>query len=506
MRSTRMDYGKTHLLLFSLLQMAPMAKKDLATAEPLFSNKLYLTLGSLGSPYHKRLFNYLRSPYFNKSKMLLRLCEHLMQQIRKNRDGFDRHAVWQALIPERPYDDVLFRKYCSDLLKLVEDFMAQEAIMEDPVRRSIDLLDFVVRWKIEPLYAGALRNARGTLEQGTYRSLDYFKNRYGLERLYYQMMDFDVKLNARANLEDISENLDLFYWIEKLKLFSSALSQKRTGNFEYSLHFRDEILGYLQRSSADAAPELAIYYYSFLTLLEEENDAYYFKLRHLLDVHGGAMPKREAIELYDSALHYCTGKLNRENQVFLQEYFDLFEDGLRKGVFIVNGEMATWRFNNTVAVALRLGKLDWAEQFIEDFKGFLQAETRENTYTFNLARVYRYQRKFDKVLALLRNLEYEDIGYNLISKTMLINAYYELDEQDALDSFIESFRVFLNRNKNIPQQRKKSYLNLLKYVRRLIRLAPNDKAAVAQLKEEVIREKARHVNHEWLLEKITELE
>jgi hypothetical protein len=109
------------------------------------------------------------------------------------------------------------------------------------------------------------------------------------------------------------------------------------------------------------------------------------------------------------------------------------------------------------------------------------------------------------VLALLRNIEYEDIGYNLISKAMLTITYYELEEYDTLDSLLESFRVFLNRHKNIPTQTRKIYLNLIKYTRRLMRLAPIDKPAIALLREEIISEKANTVNHEWLLEKLTEL-
>lgn len=470
------------------------------------ANKLYQTLCCLQAPDFKRLLKYLKSPYFNQSKTLTRLCEILLVAVENGDQGFDRKQAWDHIFPGENYDDTNFRKYCSDLLKLVEDFMAQESLMNDPVRRNINMLEFVVRKKIEPLYNGVLRQARARMAQYQYHSLEYFENAYKIERLYYSMMDFDVKLNVRANIEEIAYNLDHFYWIEKLKLYSSVLSQKRTGNFQYDLKFIKEMLSYLNSISIEEVPELAIYYYSFLTLYEEEKDEHYFSLRKLLDKYGTRMPKSEAAELYDSALHYCTGKLNKENQVFLREYFDLFEDGLEKGIFIINEELATWRFNNAIAVALRLGKLDWAEQFIEKYKKYLPAETQQNTYTFNLARVYRYQRKFEKVLGLLRNLEYEDIGYNLISKTMLINAYYELDEHDALESFMESFRAFLNRNKNIPQQRRKSYLNLLKYVRRLTRIAPGDKLSVKKLREEIIREKANHVNHEWLLEKIAELE
>lgn len=319
------------------------------------------------------------------------------------------------------------------------------------------------------------------------------------------MMEFDVKVNTRANLEEISLQLDLFYWIEKLKLFTAMLSQQRTGNYAYDLKLMGEILGFLRDYPVEDVPELAIYYYSFLTLYEEENVTHYYNLRRLLDMYATVMPQKEAIELFDSALHYCTGKINKGDRAFLQEYFDVFEEAIQKGIFLQNGELATWRFNNIAASALGLGKLEWAENFVEKFKNHLPADSRQNTYSFNLARVYRFQKKYDEVLELLQNVEYEDIGVNLISKMMLLITHYERRDLEVLDSFIESFRVFLNRHKNIPQQRRLSYLNLLKYTRRLMRLSPGDKTAVKKLRDEIQREKATIVSHEWLLEKVGEM-
>ncbi|TNE49440.1 MAG: hypothetical protein EP344_18185 [Bacteroidetes bacterium] len=482
-----------------------MDRNDEGKGRSLYSNKLFQTLRCLDTVVHKRLIRYLQSPYFNHSKTLPRLCSLLINRIDKGADGFDRQQVWKKMFGNVPYDDVNFRKYCSDLLKQVERFLALETTLNDPVRHNMDLLQYVVRNKVEPLYNTALRQVRTALDQMPYRSLDYFRFGYEVERQYYTLMDFDVKLNARANIEEISTNLDLFYWIEKIKLYSSVLSQKRTGNFTYDLNFNDELLEFLKGFPIEEVPELAIYYYSFLTLLDEENSAHYYNLKRMLDQFGAVMPQKDAIELYDSALHYCTGKVNKGDRVFLQEYFDLFEDGIRKSVFVVNDELATWRFNNAVGAALQLGKLDWAEQFIEQYKNNLPIETRQNTYTFNLARVYRYQNKFDKVLSLLRDVEYEDIGYNLIAKAILTITYYELEEYDALDPFMESFRVFLNRQKNIPLQRRKGYLNLIKSVRRLTRLVPGDKAALEKLRSDILREKGNTVNQEWLLEKIAEL-
>lgn len=480
-------------------------KKKSSTVEQ-HSNKVYQTLRFLNATEHKRLLKYLRSPYFIQSKILGRLCEIMLGHIEKGSEAFDRKAVWRKLFPGEAYDDVNFRKCCSDLLKYVEGFMAQELVAENESRQAIDTLEFIVRRNIEPLYTSTLRQARVEMDKIPYRSIDYYRDAYVIEKQYYAMMDFDVKVNVRANLEEISYNLDIFYWIEKLKLYSSVLSQKRTGNYTYELNFVDEILSYLQKFPIEDVPELAIYFYSFLTLHDEENVEHYYNLRRILDRYGAIMPKKEAVELYDSALHYCTGKLNKGNRPFLQEYFDLFEDAMNKKIFLQKDELAQWRYNNIVGVALRLGKLDWAEEFVKKYKNHLNINTRENTYTFNLARVYRYQKKYEKVLSLLQSVEYEDIIYSLISKAILVITYYELDEIGALDSFLDSFRAFLNRNKKkISLQYRNLHLNLIKYTRRLTRLVPGDKAAIEKLREEITREKATIVNHEWLLEKLDEL-
>jgi hypothetical protein len=83
--------------------------------------------------------------------------------------------------------------------------------------------------------------------------------------------------------------------------------------------------------------------------------------------------------------------------------------------------------------------------------------------------------------------------------------HYERKDFDVLESFLDSFRVFLTRHKHIPQQRRAGYLNLLKYTRKLIRLLPGDKKAIKKTREDVLKNKGSIVNHEWLLEKLNEL-
>ena len=121
-----------------------------------------------------------------------------------------------------------------------------------------------------------------------------------------------------------------------------------------------------------------------------------------------------------------------------------------------------------------------------------------------MAQLYFYQKKYDQVMQLLQEVEYEDPSYNLNSKAMLIATYYELDEVEPLMSLLSSFAVYLRRGKRIPQQRKSHYQNLVRFVRMLVRTPVGDKEALAKLRKKVT-EVDGMVNKSWLLDKIDEL-
>lgn len=468
-----------------------------------FTNKVYQALQHIDALDRKRLLRFLESPYFNQRPPLYKLCAYLNSQINKGKPGFDRLLAWQKAAGKIEYDDVNFRKQCSDLLKATERWMAHELLEADESLNALHTLGFVVDRKIAPLFADRHRSAQKAIAQN--RSSAKHLMTWQLERYYFDIMQMDAQLDARLNLEEMSEQLDIFYWMEKLKLFIAQLSRRKTGNQVYQLRFLKEMPEWIKQLPLASAPALNLFYCAFLMLSEEERTEHYRAFRAALESHGAGLASNDLFELYDAALLYCTAQINKGKRDFLLEYFDLFEEGLKRGVFLSKGEIAPWRYNNAVAAALGLGKLDWAEQFIRQYRDALPLATRQNTYSFNLARAYRFRGRYDQVLKLLRDLEYEDIGYNLLGKAMVLMSYYELQEFDALFSFIESFRVFLNRHKNIPPARRTSYLNLLRYTRKLTRLLPGDKNGMDKLRKEISDNRAETVNHEWLLEKLDKL-
>ena len=169
-----------------------------------------------------------------------------------------------------------------------------------------------------------------------------------------------------------------------------------------------------------------------------------------------------------------------------------------------NGELLPWHFKNAILISLRLGHYEWAEKFIKDFQDRLPIDFRENAISYNLAMVYFHQKKFDKATTLLHSVEYEDIAYNLGSKSMLLAMYYEQDEYEPLLSLLDTFKTYLNRHKDINEKMRLNYQNYILFVRKLTKIMPGDKKAVTSLRQE-IKDAKGVASEKWLLEKLEEL-
>lgn len=101
---------------------------------------------------------------------------------------------------------------------------------------------------------------------------------------------------------------------------------------------------------------------------------------------------------------------------------------------------------------------------------------------------------------LLRQAEFDDLLHNLEARKMLLKIYYDLEEIEALLSLLDSFKNFIYRQKGLGYHRD-NYLNLIKFVHRLLQLNTYDKMAKEVLKEDLKSVKAV-AEKAWLLEQL----
>lgn len=461
--------------------------------------KVYKVIECLSVDQRSKLQKFVASPYFNQSADQINLLDAINLCI-SGSVYMTKEEVWAHLGRIDDYNDTRFRKYCSDLLKLVTHFLAQQAFDERPLTSASYLLRYVAENRLEPLYNSALRTAQRLVENEKERGNNYLLELFRIEQFYQVIIEAENRTN-RLNVEKIVDNLDKFYFAQKLTSYMTAMSQKRIINQDYNLLFIDQILTQLENQPSDEYPQLAILY--LIAKIYKTNDRNYFpELKAKLVGHIHEFPAAEANEILRSTLNFLIGWLNAGDRNMLSELFDLYEYALGQPFFFLDRGFNPFIFKSIVTVSLRLEKFEWCEQFIEKYAPYLDEDDRENAVRFNLSRVRFYEKRFEDVIELLSKVEFDDITYNLSAKAILLATYYESDALEALWSFLDSFAAFLRRNTaNIPELRRENYMKFIRYTRHLSRLNPYDKEKLKSLQSEV-KDQEDLIDRRWLLEQI----
>lgn len=481
-----------------------------AKVSSITNTKVYQVLENFSKIELNRLRKFIASPYFNASEALLVLFDALCDLARDLKSGRrmaapDQEHLWKLLEPRHPFDSVRMRKYLSDLNQLVQQFIEFEEYSSDKLIRQKYFLSALVARKIEKFKEQAIRETSTLKKETLVKDGDYHLASFELEKVLYELQEFTYKRGEKTNLEEMNHELDVFYFSTKLKLYTEILSRYNFTKHEYKLPFIDSILNAVKTDPYDHNTYLNIYYLITLTLLYPENLEHYYALKVQIKLISGRLKTIERENVYNSVFNYCTAKINQGNSDFYRECFELYCDYLSEKQLFPDGNLSPWFFKNITTVALNCNELAWVENFIEEYANYIPAEYRENAVSYNKAALFMYKKEYGKVLELLQSVEYEDIKYAIDSKWMMMRTYYEIGEYEALLSLSDSFRIFLQRRKDLPEARKQNYIDLINMVKRLVRVLPGDTKAIEHLKN-LIQSKPKLINKKWLLDKLAALE
>jgi len=468
--------------------------------------KLYKALVQLNGHELNRLHRFVLSPYFNRNESIILLFEWIKNDLKDNsQTELTKEELWkQMLKANEPYDDGRFRKFQSDLLRLVEEYYAQETFEANPIHKAKYLLDSLYDNSLEELQSGAIKTVKRLTEEQTLKPASFYYFKYEIEQSTFNLNRSAIERSSKSNIEEIAENLDRFYLAEKLRYYCTILNHQHLAALDYKMLFIDEIIEHVEKHDYNDIPPILIYYQILLTYKEPEEKKHYTQLKFMIEKHIQLFPESEAKEILDAALNYSLKRMNAGETEYIRETFDLYKNFLERGILLVKGQITPWSFKNIVTTGLRLNEFDWIENFIHTYSQKLDPKLRVNAITFNMAQFYFYKKDYPKVISQLSQVEYDDMTYNLNSKTLLMASYYELDEIEALGSLLDTFRVYLSRNKELPAARRKHYLNTISIVRRLSRIVPGDKKEIEKLQAEVDNTQGV-VSKNWILEKLAVL-
>jgi hypothetical protein len=468
-------------------------------------SKLIETLALLDRKEAARLLKFVASPYFNTQPQLTLLFPILLEQLHQP----EKQAIWPRLFPDKPFDDLSLRRLMSEALALLTQFLAQEQFSGTQTHQKVHLLKFLREREAAGLYEFFYRKPDSSASGDAHVSSPATLNSGKLLDAYLMEAERNAWLERSANRSGVTNidaavgSLDRFYLFNKLKYACTQLNNLNVMGGEFQDPFLECLLLQLKGEDVAHDPAILLYRSIYHMLRHPAEEQHYPALRVLLQQHAPAFTLDEARHLYAFAMNYCIGRINAGEGNFLQEIFGLYQEALERKVLLENNSLSPWDYKNIVVAGLRLAEFNWVEGFIRSYRDRIPAEHRENAFTYNLAKLHFYKGHYSEVLKLLQKLEYEDVFYNLDAKTMLLKIYYELHEIEALDSLIESFRIFLHRNKLISASHRTNYLNLILFVKKLSRVRVGDHKRLAKIKADF--EATRQIaDADWLREKMGE--
>ena len=467
-------------------------------------SKLLDIIRNLTAKELKQLSKFVQSPIHNSNQVVIDLLDHILKvSPSKQSSLLDKHIVFAKLFPNTKYNDTYMRRVMSDLFKVCEEFVAWSRYQENKEFQQLELLRFYREKKLDKHFSAILRKLKK--DESEAESLDdhYFYNAFLTEREVSLHIGNRKDRSVEPNLQLISDNLDAFYLILKLKICCSIVHYQSLTKADYHLPLLEELLNHLDKTDYHHLPLVEFYHHTLQSLRDEDNPTHFLNLRRVLFDHLDQLPKTEQPTMFVYARNYCIKKINQGDKHYLSELLEIYKIELDKDIALQNGFLSPFTYKNIVTLGIRMQDFDWTENFIKKYTEKLEEPFRDDSHKFNMARVYFSKKEFEKIIPLLHQMDNHELFVELNAKMLMMKTWYELKEFDSLLSLTDSFRMFLSRKKQISYHRT-NYQNIIKYIKQLVRLQVAESDKLAEFEQKVKDTKAL-TEKDWFLEKIAEL-
>ncbi|MBL7826895.1 MAG: hypothetical protein JNJ57_09720 [Saprospiraceae bacterium] len=445
------------------------------------------------SPIEKRdAKRFLNSPFFNQRKDLIDLFE-----LYCHAPDTGKVMAWQLVVGAETYDDQKFRLLQSYLFKLLEKYLSTKELLSDEASEKLALLAAYRKRNATDAFQHARKSLEKKLAYSPYRNGQFHETQFKLLWETHQL-NYIQNPTDNALLKELSRASDIQYLSQKLRLICLLAAHQSVYQNSDRLDDDQSVLALASKEEYCNLPAVSIYLLCYNMLTEPDKETHFQQFKSFLISKSGHFSGSEMHGLFILAINYCIRKINAGQDTYSKQVLELYQIGLEKTYLFENDQLSRFTYYNIVAIGIQTGELEWVRYFINEYKNRLEKKFRESMFSFNLARLEYALRNFGFVLELLQKANYRDILLNLSAKTLLLKTYHELGERDALESHMDAMRNYIHRKRIIGYHRT-NYLNVVRYMEKLIRLNLDDRQAVNAFvdsvrKEPVLSEKSFFLN------------
>jgi len=440
-------------------------------------SSLLAVLSSFTSNEIREFDDFILSPYFNKNQGVIKLYSYLKKQWPAfDEQKVSKKNVFKKLFPETAYNDGFTRTLMFALLKLAEDFLAYREIKSRGAYFRVNLLKAFNRKNLWKQFEKESLAAIHDMDRVQRRDFVYYYERYSIENETYNLLQKKYfnkteKFHLNNGIYNITYNLGSYYYITMLRLYLYIINVNELYNIQLSSHELKYAFEKLDPLKFSETPIIPIYYDTIRLHTEKENVKYFLMVKKRFLKNLSILSRDDIMEVIINLENFCKKMMRAGKSEYNGELLELYRLELELQLYKDEpGGLSVTMFISVVKSALSQKETGWAVAFIKEYKNKLNREIRESAVNFAGALAEFTSGRFEKALALLKNIKHTDLYNKFEIKTLLVSSMYELNMFDEMEAAIDSFRHMLSNDKYISPARKKYYINFIRVALKLIKL------------------------------------
>lgn len=448
-------------------------------------------LAYMGSEEKKRLLQFLRSPYFNSESTVLKLGEFLIHS--KAKEDYNPIQLSQITFGSRAIEPVALRVVLSKLYKLMVRFFNAEYSLSHVHWDMKGSIRYFRGKKTEKYFYESLVKAKESIEENSLRNESYYDARYSQIQEEYEYLKVQ-KRQGEFMSQDLLNAIEMSYLIKKLRYCTRIITIQSINRMDIEFPFLNSILLHVEKEKLYEHSVLGFYFFTYQSQLNPESDELFDKAYKILQTSEEQFEYDELKDNYLTTINYCIRKVNRGNEMYNEILFNLYNKALNRGFLSENNVLSRFTYRNISETALKLGRYEWVDLFLQQYKDKLEKKYRRSFYELQLARYYSCISQYEQALELLSSLSFEDPLIELANRLERIKIFVEIKNFELADYLLQAKKVYLRRHKNLGYHYE-HYKNFVFYTEKLVQ-GKYDKIIFEKLKSET-----KVTEKKWILSK-----
>lgn len=469
----------------------------------------------------KEFEKFLQSPFFSFGRDIT----EFYNAVRKfypdfKSDNFTKEKIYDELRPGSMYSDQIMRNIISAFSRAIEQYLTVKKLESSKVISKKLFIDELLERRLSRNAEVELKRSELALNKLNDSGDNYYRRSFEIEN---QKIILNVQLNRQDLIrESILKQGELLVnnFLEDAGVnYINMMNNEANFNYDFSGSFLGEFLKktdlehFLKelkniKEIFESTELFEIYACILITLINKNEQEYYFRLKELLIKNLKVFNRMEKYSLLVT-LGTCTSlkaeTVNRE--IFIRELFEIYRIRLSSRLYAYSDTqyMSNIFFLSVMKLGISLGEIEWIKKFVEENTVKLAPVQQEKIKNYSLAQIKFHEKDFNSSLNYLRKVDFDVYTMKYEVRNLTAQVYYEMEDYEQIIYLTDSYKRFLVKNKFVSRYFREPNLEFIDLLNDLIKCrlsgSLNEKNSLAKRIEN-----SKIAQKNWLSEKIKQID